>query len=461
MKRYGLPTMQWRLTAVLAAAFACAGALAQETTTQPAAETTETGPPLNVGFLTLEGVYNSELMAPWDIFHHTVFHTQPGMRVFTVGREAGTVTTFEGMRIDVEYALDDAPRIDVLVVPSAEHSMDTDLDDTRLIDWVRTRGRDAKYVLSVCDGAFVLAAAGLLDDRLCTTFPGDVRAFRLRYPGLTVVEGVSFVADRNAITGAGGALSYEPALYLVETIYGEKVAHGVGRGMALDWDLEKTRHLALGAGDSPTCYLPGDKVERSVMVETSDGRHIRLSDILAVRTDVRAVVLTILGGAEAVDEAMRGGFWCEDSQAEIAVLRHLRLRYASQGVLFIGVVCPPVHDEELFGYDAGSFSMFPDNNPDYQLNRQRFIEATRRLGSQDSLPFSLVLYDPRFKLLSGRFKWFRDTSDYGTPTTWVLTPYLEVVGPPFFMNVYEANGRKLRYTADDIAATIDIVLGEQ
>ncbi len=37
--------------------------------------------PLSVGFLTLEGVYNSELMAPWDIFHHTVFHAKPGMRV--------------------------------------------------------------------------------------------------------------------------------------------------------------------------------------------------------------------------------------------------------------------------------------------------------------------------------------------------------------------------------------------
>ena len=443
----------------LAVVFAGTQVPAQDATTQPVAKTSGTGAPINVGFLTLEGVYNSELMAPWDIFHHTVFHTKPGMRVFTVGREKGTVTTFEGLRVAVEYALDDAPRIDVLVIPSAVHNMDTDLQDDRLIEWVGKRGRKARYVLSVCDGAFVLAAAGLLDGRRCTTFPGDIAAFRERFTGLSVVEGVSFVADGTAITGAGGALSYDPALYLVETLYGKEVAQGVGRGMALDWDVEKTRHLAIGPGDTPTCYLPGDRIGRNVLVETADGRSVRLADIIGARPGVRAVVLTILAGGEAVDEAKRGGFWCEDSYAEIANLRHLRLRYESAGVLFVGVLCPPVHHEALFGYKPGAFARQPDNDPVYQFNRERFVAASLKLAERDALPFDLVLFDPRFRLLSGRFKWFRDTQAYGTPTTWVLTPRLDVAGPPFFMNVYESDGRKLRYAADDIAALIDRVLG--
>jgi len=441
----------------LSVVFAGTCVIAQDATTRPESPVEESGEPLNVGFLTLEGVYNSELMAPWDIFHHTVFHTTPGMRVFTVGREKGPVETFEGLRVAVEYALEDAPRIDVLVVPSARHSMDTDLQDDRLIEWVRTRGRAARYVLSVCDGAFVLAAAGLLDGRLCTTFPGDIAALRERYTGLRVVDGVSFVADGTVITGAGGVLSYDPALYLVETIYGEKVAHGVGRGMALDWDVQKTRHLAVGPGDAPTCYMPGDRVGRDVVVETADGRSVRLADLLGARTGVTAVVLTILAGGEAIDEANRGGFWCEDTYAEIANLRHLRLRYETRGVLFVGVLCPPVYDEARFGYKPGSFARHPDDL-DYKFNRERFVKASLKLAERDALPFDLVLFDPRFRLLSGRFKWFRDTQTYGTPTTWVLTPRLDVIGPPFFMNVYESDGRKLRYAADDIAALIDRVL---
>ena len=83
--------------------------------------------PLPVGFLVLDRVYNSELMAPYDIFHHTIFHTKPGMKVFTISLDGKPITTFEGLRLETDFSLDNAPRIDVLVIPSAEHNMDTDL----------------------------------------------------------------------------------------------------------------------------------------------------------------------------------------------------------------------------------------------------------------------------------------------------------------------------------------------
>ena len=282
--------------------------------------------PLNVAFLLLDGVYNSELIAPLDIFHHTVFHTKPGMRLFTVGRSTEPARTFEGLRIAVDYDLESAPSIDVLVVPSAEHNMDSDLDDERLIAWVRERGGASRYVLSVCDGAFVLAEAGLLDGRYCTTFPGDIAALGQRYSGLQVVEGVTFVAHEKAITGVGGARSYEPALYLVEHLYGAKVARGVARGMALTWDLEKERHLIMPSSPRmrPTCWLPGQRVDPDVTVEDESGAEQRLADLVSGAGDVQAVVLTIMAGGEASDVAQRGGIWCEDSHSEVAMARRIR-----------------------------------------------------------------------------------------------------------------------------------------
>ncbi|MHC4732667.1 MAG: DJ-1/PfpI family protein [Planctomycetota bacterium] len=429
---------------------------------------------LNVGFLTLEGVYNSELMAPWDIFHHTVFHTKPGMRVFTVGRERGTVVTFEDLRLDVEYDLEGAPAIDVLVVPSAVHNMDTDLDDARLLAWIAERGRAAQHVLSVCDGAFLLAAAGLLDGLRCTTFPGDIPAFRERFEHLTVVEGVSFVADGKAITGAGGALSYDPALFLVERLYGAEVARGVARGMALRWDREKVRHLALDVAGretgAPRCYLPGDRVDAEVTVEDALGRVVPLAEVVARHPETQAVVLAILGGAEALPVADRCGFWCEDSFSEIPRIRHLRLEYADLGVLFVAVLCPPIHHEEHFGYDGGSFVERPESHRVYKRNRRRFVEQCETLVRTNDLPFDEVLYDPRYRLLGapsetgpawqGRFKWFEDEQIYGTPTFWVLTPDLEIPGPPFCRNVYEGSGRKLRFSPDDVAAILDRILSK-
>lgn len=84
----------------------------------------EEAEPLRVGFLIVDGVYNSELVAPYDIFHHTVFHTDPAMELFAVSPDGKPVTTFEGLEIGAHYGFVDAPEIDVLVVPSAEHSMD-------------------------------------------------------------------------------------------------------------------------------------------------------------------------------------------------------------------------------------------------------------------------------------------------------------------------------------------------
>ncbi len=191
--------------------------------------------PLNAGFLVLPSVYNSELMAPYDIFHHTVFHTKPGMRVFTVSENQKSIRTFEGLQLGIEYTFADVPAIDILVIPSAEHNMDADLKNQTVRDWVKKTADKARYVITLCDGAFILANTGLLDEKMATTFPSDVPAFKKQFPKVRTLENYSFVHDGKYLTSQGGARSYDVALYLVDLIYGEKVAAGVGRGLVLPW----------------------------------------------------------------------------------------------------------------------------------------------------------------------------------------------------------------------------------
>ena len=200
---------------------------------------------LNAAFLVVDGVYNSELIAPMDVLHHTIFHSDKGIKVFTVAPVRDTITTFEGLKIipDFSYSTDSLPRIDILVVPSAKNSMGSDLENKELIAFVKKTGKEASYIMSLCDGAFVLATAGLLDTYECTTFPGDVEKFRLAFPQLKVHEGISFVHDRKAITSAGGAKSYDPALYLVELLYGKPAAEGIGKGLVIDWKLSEVKSV--------------------------------------------------------------------------------------------------------------------------------------------------------------------------------------------------------------------------
>ncbi len=200
----------------------------------------------NVGFLIMDGVYNTELTAPYDIFHHTRFREgiKP-MNVFTVSKSMNVVTSFEGLRIlpDYSYTEDTLPHIDILVVPSAEHHLDTDLEDVDMISWVREVSQNASYVTSHCDGAFVLAQAGLLDNVTSTTFPSDVDKMREMFPALDIVDEVLFVHDGRFITSAGGAKSFEAALYLCEHLYGKEITKSLAGGLVIDWDLSEIAYL--------------------------------------------------------------------------------------------------------------------------------------------------------------------------------------------------------------------------
>ena len=186
----------------------------------------------NVAFLIMDGTYNTELTAPFDIFQHTQYRKNiKAMNVFTVANTLEPIITFEGIRIlpDFDYTKTSTlPDIDILVVPSAEHHLDTDLEDVVMLSFVKKVNEKALFMTSHCDGAFVLAKAGILDTVASTTFPSDI---------------VMFVHDGKYITSAGGAKSFEAALYLCEYLYGKDVANAIAKGLVIDWDIRKTPHF--------------------------------------------------------------------------------------------------------------------------------------------------------------------------------------------------------------------------
>ena len=169
------------------------------------------------------------------------------MNVFTVANTNEAITSFEGMRIlpDLNYMTDSLPPIDILVVPSAEHHLDTDLEDTAMLGFVRKADARARFVTSHCDGAFVLAKAGLLAGIVSTTFPSDIDKMREMFPAQDIRKEVLFVHDGKYITSAGGAKSFEAALYLCEFLYGKEIAQSLAQGLVIDWNLNEVPHLVI------------------------------------------------------------------------------------------------------------------------------------------------------------------------------------------------------------------------
>ncbi len=110
-----------------------------------------------------------------------------------------------------------------------------------MIDFIKSAAREVQIVTSHCDGAFVLAKAGLPDGVVCTTFPSGREKMRQMFPRADVRDSVLFVHNGKFISSAGGAQSFEAALCLCEYLYGAEVA----RRLVIDWKLEKVPHLVV------------------------------------------------------------------------------------------------------------------------------------------------------------------------------------------------------------------------
>jgi AraC family transcriptional activator FtrA len=188
------------------------------------------GPPC-VAVLVLDGVNLFELGVASDVFGTDIVAAsgRPLYRRYICG-SAASVTTDAGFRMEVPHgleALDEAQT--VVVVPA----LDTDQVPDAVLDALRLARSQGKRVLSLCTGAFVLAAAGLLDGRTATTHWSECAELARRYPRVRVDPGVLYVDEGDVLTAAGSAASVDLCLHVVERDYGAEVAARVARDLVV------------------------------------------------------------------------------------------------------------------------------------------------------------------------------------------------------------------------------------
>ncbi|MFI6165707.1 helix-turn-helix domain-containing protein [Nocardia sp. NPDC051052] len=135
-----------------------------------------------------------------------------------------------GITVTPEYGLDELAKADLVAIPAASSK---DGFDPRIIDAVRAAADAGAIVLTVCSGAFLAGAAGLLDGRKCTTHWSYVDELAAMYPEATVDPDVLFVDAGNLITSAGTAAGIDACLHLVRRELGSAVANAIARRMVV------------------------------------------------------------------------------------------------------------------------------------------------------------------------------------------------------------------------------------
>ena len=216
MKRYSSLSLATLLAVLLASASAVRAQQKLE------------GGPIMVGILLLNKPYITEFAGPLDVYHHV---PEEKLKVFIISDTDQELVTYEGMPFRANYTIENAPKLDVLVVPSGAGSLEADLKNVRVITWLQKAARDAKFITSHCEGAFLLGQAGLLDNKQATTFPADTETLQKRYPTCRVQAGQRIVVDGNLITSPGGLASYEASLYVVEQLFGKEQALSIAAAL--------------------------------------------------------------------------------------------------------------------------------------------------------------------------------------------------------------------------------------
>jgi len=180
--------------------------------------------PLNVGFIVFESLEELDLVGPYEVLSCVNEFRKNAVNAFTVAHGSEPVRCAKGLRIIPDYTFETCPPIDTMVIPGGKGRRKA-MHDEELLDFVRTRSREAKFVTSVCTGSFILAKAGLLDGKRATTWHGAVEELKRFEKILVCKERV--IHDGNIVTAAGVTSGIDMALYLVNLIFGKDIAHKV------------------------------------------------------------------------------------------------------------------------------------------------------------------------------------------------------------------------------------------
>ncbi len=179
-----------------------------------------------VAILIFDGVQIIDFTGPYEVF-------TSAYEVYTVAKSLETISTNGELSVNPAYNFENFPEPDILLVPGGQ-VLQTQ-NDPVVQQWLQETVKKSDYVLSVCNGAFILAKAGLLNGLTATTTRPLIEGLALSGPNIKVVHNKRFVDNGKIITSGGLSAGIDAALHVVAKIDGKKRAEGIAYGLEYDW----------------------------------------------------------------------------------------------------------------------------------------------------------------------------------------------------------------------------------
>jgi transcriptional regulator GlxA family with amidase domain len=161
----------------------------------------------------------------------------PAFSVCTIAQTLTPVRARAGLVFTPDYDLVTHPSLDVLVV--AGGVVDEQLSRSQVSEWVAMMAGRTPLIASVCTGAFLLARAGLLNNKRVTTHWEDQEALQSMFPATQVLAERRWVDEGNIITSGGISAGIDMSLHIVERLRGRALAERTAQQMEFDWTTNK------------------------------------------------------------------------------------------------------------------------------------------------------------------------------------------------------------------------------
>ncbi len=188
--------------------------------------------PYCVGILLFENAEELDWAGPYEVFGMATAGLE-NANVVTIAERSDPVRCFHGLRVLPDHDFENAPELDVVLVPGGIGTR-KEVDNPAVTDWLARVAPRCEWITSVCTGSLVLHGAGLVDGLRITTHWGFVEALRERAPQAEVLESVRYVRDGKVVTAAGVSAGIDMSLWLVGQVWGVPHARATQRAMEYD-----------------------------------------------------------------------------------------------------------------------------------------------------------------------------------------------------------------------------------
>ncbi|MBX7151901.1 DJ-1/PfpI family protein [bacterium] len=200
----------------------------------------------SVSIFLFDGVQIIDYTGPYEVLGY-------GFNVFTVAQKMDTVLTNMGMKVIPDYDLEHCPHVNILLLPGG-FGVEKTRQESSVITWIQERAKKADYVMSVCNGAFFLAKAGLLNGLEATTTAGYIDELQAEVPSARLVRNKRFVDNGKIITTAGLSSGIDGSLHIVGNIYGNGWSKVFARWLEFDWNPD-SKYAAASLADCNTSNI--------------------------------------------------------------------------------------------------------------------------------------------------------------------------------------------------------------